>query len=195
MSDHFILPSADDIAAVKNGSLSDNGYRPDPAVIDEPIADTQIEDPFARTREHLEQISRHQDGKDFLQDVNTPIPEGLPDPGTWRVTLMPVYQRVKTKGKLWVPEEVLDTDNWTHMLWKVCKLGPLVYRGPAWRAFTDEQLEACMPKVGEIYLADPKAPRRYRYHGVVYIVVGDDQLWSKVDPEYISGLQFSGAEL
>ncbi len=132
-------------------------------------------------------------GQDVVQDVDTPIPEGLPDPQMWRVTVMPVRQVVKTRSGLYMPPEYLDTQNWTHMLWKVAKVGPFVYRGPAWRGFTEEELQGQLPKPGDLYLIDPKVPRRFRYKGVLFAVVNDDALWSKVDPDCIDGLQFAGA--
>ncbi len=129
------------------------------------------------------------------QEVDCPIPEGLPDPGLWRLILMPVRQRRASKGNIIFADETLDTQNWTHALWKVCKVGPFVYKGPAWQGFTEEELEANRPKVGELYLVDPKAPRRFDFKKQLFIVVNDDQLWSKVDPANVDGLEFRGLEL
>jgi hypothetical protein len=138
-------------------------------------------------------LSSH--GKDVVHEVDTAIPEGLPEPGLWRVTLMPVRQIVETRGGIVPPPEFLDVQNWTHMLWKVCCIGPLVCRGPAWHGFTDEELNEVRPRIGELYLCDPKAPRRYKYKGITFIVVNDDVLWSKVDPNCIDGLEFKSGEL
>ncbi len=150
--------------------------------------------PFGDLTKALSEIGKD---KDIVQAADAEIPEGLPQPGLWRVTLMPVCQRLKTKGSnLWLPDESLDVDNWTHMLWKVCKVGPFVYRGPAYLAVASvEELEAERPKPGELWLADPKAPRRFHYQNMLFIVVNDDQLWGKVDPDRIDGLKFKGTEL
>lgn len=151
--------------------------------------------PFSELAGALASISQD---KAIVQAADAPIPEGLPEPEQWRVTLMPVCQRLRTKGSnLWLPDESLDTDNWTHMLWKVCKVGPFVYRGPAWQGFTEEELAPARDRLkpGALYLADPKAPRRYWYKGGLFIVVNDDQLWSHVDPDHIDGLKFKGSEL
>ena len=134
-------------------------------------------------------------GGDVAQDADMPIPEGLPDPGLWRLILMPIRQRVKTKGNIILADETLDTQNWTHALWKVCKIGPFVYRGPAYQGFSQEELDKERPKVGELYLVDPKAPRRFNYKKVLFIVVNDDQLWGRVNPDNIDGLEFKGLEL
>jgi hypothetical protein len=133
-------------------------------------------------------------GKDVVQDADQAIPEGLPDPTAWRVVLMPVRQVIK-QGSIFIPPETLDVQNWTHQLFKVCRVGNLVYRGPAWAGFSEEQLEAERPRVGDLYLVDPKAPRRYKYKGITFIVVNDDQLWSRVDPACIDGLEFKGLAL
>lgn len=134
-------------------------------------------------------------GTDIAQDADCPIPEGLPDPGLWRLILMPIRQRLRSKGDIIYPDETIDTQNWTHCLWKVCKVGPFVYRGPAYNGFSQEELDAHRPKVGELHLVDPKAPRRFDYRGILMIVVNDDQLWGRVDPEHIDGLEFRGLEL
>ena len=130
------------------------------------------------------------DGADRVQDINAPIPEGLPQPQQWRVLLMPVGHRKRSTGGLIVPLETMDVQEWTHQLYKVCAVGPFVYRGPAWHGFTAEELEAQRPKVGDLYLVDAKSPRRFKFKGVLYIVVNDDALWNKVEPEHVEGLQF-----
>lgn len=132
---------------------------------------------------------------DVAQDVDTPVPDGLPDPGLWRLILMPIRQRLKTKGNIILADETLDTQNWTHALWKVCKVGPFVYRGPAYHGFSQEELDVERPKVGELYLVDPKAPRRFNFRKMLFIVVNDDQLWGRVDPANVDGLEFRGLEL
>jgi hypothetical protein len=129
--------------------------------------------------------------KSLAQEIDAPIPEGVPQPKQWRVTLMPIRQ-VTHQGSIMLAPETVDVQDWTHMLWKVAAVGPLVYRGPAWAGFSEEELEAERPKVGELYLADPKQPRRYHYKGVLFIVVNDDQLWSRVEPDNVTGLSFSG---
>jgi hypothetical protein len=133
------------------------------------------------------------EGRNVVQDVDTPIPDGLPEPGQWRVTLMPVRQLARTKiGNLQIVGDDLDVQNWTHQLFKVCKVGPLVYRGPAYQSFPEEIIAQCRAELapGSLWLVDPKAPRRYKYKNVTFIVVNDDQLWSKVDPNKIDGLEF-----
>ena len=134
------------------------------------------------------------DGKDAIQDANLAIPEGLPQPDLYRLTLMPVRQ-IKKVGSLFMPPEWLDVQNWTHLLWKVAAVGDLVYRGPAYHGFPEDELQAQTPKVGDLVLSDPKHPRRYRYKGILFVVVNDDQIWSRVDPERIDGLEFQGGKL
>ena len=134
--------------------------------------------------------------EDVVQDVETPIPEGLPNPGLWRLVLMPVRKRAFSKsGRIQFVQETLDVQNWTHQLWKVASVGPLVLRGPAYAGFSPEELEPLKPKVGQVWLADPKQPRRFRYHGITFIIVNDDQLWAKVDPDKIDGLECNGFKL
>ncbi len=150
-------------------------------------------------------VSRHQPlidaltqsaGQDVVQEVETPVPDGLPNPGLWRLILMPVRQKAfSPSGLIQFAQETLDVQQWTHQLWKVCSVGPLVLRGPAYAGFTEEELAPHRPAVGDIYLADPKQPRRFKYHGITYIIVNDDQLWAKVDPDKIDGLECNGFKL
>lgn len=135
-----------------------------------------------------------------VHEIDAPIPEGVPEPGQWRVLLFPVGQVKKTKGNIILPDQEIDLQDWTHMLWKVAKVGPLVYRGPAWAGFSEEELAPLRPKPGDLYLVDPKQPRRFHYtspEGVkmLFIVVNDDQLWSRVDPASVERLEFRGLEL
>ena len=135
-------------------------------------------------------------GQDVVQDVETPIPETLPNPGLWRLLLMPVRQRAFSKsGLIQFAQETLDVQNWTHQLWKVASVGPLVLRGPAYAGFTEEELKPLRPKIGQLWLADPKQPRRFRYQGITYIIVNDDQLWAEVNPNHIDGLECNGFKL
>lgn len=153
--------------------------------------DTAVHNPLTK-------VDPEQLGADVVNPLDTPIPEGLPEPQQWRVTLMPVNQRQRFKGSsLWVAPETLDVQNWTHQLWKVCKVGGLVYSGPAWNGFPAEALEEARAKLvpGALFLVDPKAPRRYYFHGKIFIVVNDDQLWSWVDPEQVEHLTFKGEGL
>lgn len=144
------------------------------------------------------------DGKsaEHVWPIDTPVPAGLPEPEQWRVSLMPVCQVSKTRGNIILAPETLDTQDWTHQLWKVCKVGPFVYRGPAWQGFTEDDLAAARARLqpGALYLVDPKAPRRYHFttddgKKMLVIVVNDDQLWSWVDPAYLDRLSFRGLEL
>lgn len=131
-----------------------------------------------------------------VQEIETPVVDGLPNPGLWRLVLMPVRQRAFSKsGLIQLAPETINTQEWNHQLWKVCSVGPLVMRGPAYAGFTEEELAPLRPKVGDVYLADPKQPRRFKYKNITYIIVNDDQLWAKVDPDKIDGLECNGFKL
>lgn len=139
-----------------------------------------------------------------VHDLDTPVPEGLPDPGLYRVILFPVCQRRVSRGNIIIPEQEVDLQDWTHPLWKVAKVGPFVFRGPAWNGFPEDLLDAERAKLrpGALYLVDPKQPRRFHYTGpgegapkILFIVVNDDQLWSHVDPAFVDGLEFRGLAL
>lgn len=141
----------------------------------------------------------------LINEIDAPIPTGIPTPCQWRVTLTPVNQRTHSKsGLIEYPPEYLDVQNWTHLLWKVCKVGPFVYSGPAWQGHDPAKLQAARDEltIGSLWLVDAKAPRRYYRRNpttgikTLFIVVNDDQLWSKVEPGDVEGLEFpNGLEL
>jgi hypothetical protein len=128
---------------------------------------------------------------DVVNAIEAPIPEGIPIPELWRVALMPVGQRRRSKGLIELPPEMMDVQNWTHLLFKVVAIGEQVYEGRAYEGYTNIR----KPQLGDLYLTDAKNPRRYRYQDKLIIVVNDDQLWSRVLPGSVEFLSFNGIDL
>jgi co-chaperonin GroES (HSP10) len=128
----------------------------------------------------------------IISDIDAPIPEGLPAPETWRLLMMPVRAQSRTKGGIILTEDTIDAQFWNHQLFKVAAVGPNVYSGPAYAklGLTPEQ----MPKVGDLYLINPRNPDRFMYQGVNFLIVSDEQLRCKVDPRFVSGFKFFGFE-
>lgn len=131
--------------------------------------------------------------KVVIHNIDSDVPEGLPEPSLWRVLLMPVGLKRRSRGGIIMPDDSVDAHLWMHMLFKVCALGPLAYEGPAWEGYKIP--EEHRAKVGELWLADPKQPRRFAYKGWNFIICNDDQLLCRVDPAYTEDLKFFGANL
>jgi co-chaperonin GroES (HSP10) len=128
----------------------------------------------------------------IISDIDCPIPDGLPTPETWRLLVMPVRAQKKSKGGIIFTDDFVDAQFWNHQLFKVAAVGPNVYRGPSYKSIgvTEEQI----PKVGDLYLINPRNPDRFEYQGVNFIVIADDQLRCKVDPKFVTGFKFFGFE-
>lgn len=128
-----------------------------------------------------------------IHEIDTPIPEGLPEAESWRLIMMPVRALSTTKGGIFLPDDVIDAQSWNHQLYKVCDVGWAVFKGAAWRGmdFPPER----MPKVGDLYLVSPKNPDRFKFKGITFLCVTDEQLRMKVKPEHVAGLSFYGFEI
>jgi co-chaperonin GroES (HSP10) len=130
---------------------------------------------------------------DIIHDLDVDVPEGLPEPPLWKVFVLPVRQRKVTKGGILLADETMDVQNWTHQLFKVAAVGKQVYRGKAYETYDID--DADRPKVGELWIVDPKQPRRFGFRGHTIIIINDDQLLGRVDPSQVEHLKFSGFEL
>lgn len=128
-----------------------------------------------------------------VHDLDSDIPKGLPKPPLWKLYVMPVRQVRETKGGIFLPNESIDVQQWTHMLYKIAAVGPQVYRGKAYESYQIDEDE--IPKVGDLWLVSPKQPTRFGFAGISIIVINDDQLLGRVDSKQVSKLSFLGIEL
>lgn len=136
------------------------------------------------------------DDKIGLSDIDEPIPAGLVEyfnPSIWRILAMPVRLRRVTKGGIHIPDESLDAAEWHHQLFKLAHVGPAVYKGKAYAGFDIPEEEA--PHVGDLWLIDPKQPRRFKYDGKTVLIISDDQLLVRVKPAGVDKLSFYGISL
>lgn len=127
-----------------------------------------------------------------LGDLDTPIPEGLPEPALYRMYVMPIRTRKQTKGGVFLPDETIDVQNWVHALGRVVALGPLCFTSPTLVEMGIKP-EHC-PKVGDVILFSPRGPWRFTYRGTTILAINDDQFYGRVDPRYLDGYSFHGIE-
>ena len=128
-----------------------------------------------------------------IHGIDEPVPEGLPEPPLWKIYVMPVGIKKKSRGIILI-DDAVDAQLWMHQLCKVCAVGPQVMKGPAYAEYDISEEEK--PKVGELWLIDPKQPRRFAIdetHNI--IIVNDDQLLGRVDPKHAHRLKFFGFNL
>ncbi len=131
-----------------------------------------------------------------LEDINSPIPEGITkhfEPSLYRILAMPVRLRRRTKGGLLLPDDSRTAAEWHHQLFKIVAVGSAVYKGKAYRDIDVDESKA--PKVGDLWLIDPKQPRRFKYDGKTVLMITDDQLLVRVNPEGVDHLSFYGLSL
>jgi co-chaperonin GroES (HSP10) len=120
-----------------------------------------------------------------LNDIERPIPDGLPDPATYRMFLMPVGIKRKTKGGIILPDTSIDAQKWLNAIGRVAKLGPGCFRH---QKYKDLGLtEKDFPKVGDLILYSAHAPLRFGFKGVRMIVINDDHWYARVTDEASTG--------
>mgnify|MGYP001247287826 FL=1 len=134
-----------------------------------------------------------ENNKIALADIDTPIPEGLPQPPLWKLLAIPVRLRRVSRGGIILSDDSVDAMEWHHQLYKIAAVGQHVYEGPAYKGFdiTEDQ----KPKVGDLWLIDPKQPRRFKFDGYTVLVINDDQLQARIDPDAVQKLSFYGVSL
>lgn len=130
----------------------------------------------------------------YIHDIDCEIPTGLAKPPIWKIFAIPVRQRSKTKGGIILTDESLDIQNWTHRLYKIAACGKHVYRGDDYERLGVTEDEA--PKVGDLWIVQPKNPDRFVYKGHTVVILNDDMLQGRIeDPATIEFYKFNGLEL
>jgi hypothetical protein len=133
------------------------------------------------------------DDKIALADIDSPLPQGIPMPPLWKLAVIPVRLRKMSKGGIILTDDSATAALWHHQLFKIAAIGSQVYKGKAYESY--DLAEDDYPKVGELWLVDPKQPRRYEFRGTTIVIINDDQLLSRVDPAMTEHLKFNGLEL
>lgn len=121
-----------------------------------------------------------------LNDLEASVPEGLAEPATYRMFVMPVGVKRKTKGGILLPDMSIDGQKWLNMLGRIAKLGPGCFKHPRYAELG--LTEKDFPKVGDLILYSAHAPQRFRFKGTRFIVLNDDHWFGKVNDEDTTGL-------
>lgn len=130
----------------------------------------------------------------FINDIDIALPvDDLPEMCLWRILATPVRQRAISAGNVILPENIKETQNWTHQMYKLAYVGPYVWSGKAYEAY--DIPEAMRPKVGEIWLVYPKHPERLKFDGIEYVMLTDDALRGRVKPGTEHRYSFAGLDL
>ena len=107
--------------------------------------------------------------------------ERLPQPTGYRVLIIPYYPSEKTKGGVYVPDQVRDREAFSTVAAYVVKLGPDAYK--------DDQKFPNGPwcEEGEWVLIGRYAGNRFKVEGLEVRVINDDNIIATIlDPKDIS---------
>lgn len=122
--------------------------------------------------------ANYTDDNDLGWDESTELPEaffdGLPQPLTWRILVMPVRPRKVSKGGIVLAETTQDVQRHLNYVGRIVSMGSLVY--------TDKRLasEVNKPAVGEYVIYGRYAGQVLTYKGIRLLIINDDEILAKV---------------
>ncbi len=128
------------------------------------------------------------DNVDWLNPEEMEVPEGLPKPWGWRILVMPVQPKRKSKGGILLPSMTQDAEGHLQIVGKIAALGPLAFR--SWKfaqGFGDYirilggKPAAWAPKVGDWVVYGRYTGQRCEYKRTRLIMMNDDDLVAQVD--------------
>ena len=134
----------------------------------------------------------------MIQESSTLLNEdvwsiGDPDPDLtglkvtgWRLLLLPVRQKAKTKGGAYIPESTIDDIQTLTSLCKVLQVGDIAYSTEVY-----EDKPFC--KEGDYVLIPRTVGMKIRYNGVPLIIVSDSKVEAIVEkPENLDKHKYGG---
>ena len=104
--------------------------------------------------------------------IEKPLLERLPQPTGWRVLVMPYQGTAKTKGGLYVPDEVRERESVATVVAYVLKLGPLAYKDPD--KFGPDAAPWCAE--GQWVCIGRYAGSRFKIDGGEVRIINDDEV-------------------
>lgn len=125
-------------------------------------------------------VSEEDDG---ANDLEAPVPEGLPEPLTWRVLVMPIRPKKVSKGGIVIAEESQRNQSVLDYRGRIVAAGPIAFHKtdksgePIWP-------EGSKPKVGDFVVYGRYAGQPLEHRGAKLLIVNDDEILARVkDPE------------
>ncbi len=131
---------------------------------------------------------------DWGQDDDTQLPEGfweeLPRPLYWRVLVMPIAAKKKSKGGIVIPMEAQEAQNYLNYMGKVIACGPIAGADKRLGTSGDGVMKAeGFPKPGEYVIYGRYAGQRVTYKNVKLLWINDDEILGTVpNPETLQVL-------
>lgn len=112
---------------------------------------------------------------DFLNAEDVKIPKGMPKPCLWRVIVIPVRPRSKSRGGIELVDVTQDNQEHVTNLGKIVAIGPMAGKKEGWTK------EAWPYKVGDWVQYGTYAGQRFEYQGVKAIIMNDDELLTQCE--------------
>lgn len=122
--------------------------------------------------------ANYTDDNDLGWDETNELPEsfyeGLPQPLTWRILVMPVRPRKVSKGGIVLAETTQDVQRHLNYIGRIISTGSLAY--------TDKRIsmETSKPKVGDYVIYGRYAGQVLTYKGIRLLIINDDEILAKV---------------
>ena len=108
--------------------------------------------------------------------VDKPLLDRLPQPTGWRVLVMPYQADVKTKGGLYIPDEVRDRESVATVVAYVLSVGPLAYKDTD--KFGPDSEPWC--KKGDWVCIGRYSGSRFKIEGGEIRIINDDEVIATV---------------
>lgn len=128
------------------------------------------------------------DGVDWANEEDVKIPAGLPDPFMWRILVMPVQPKTKTKSGIVLAIETQNNQGHLQFVGKIAAVGPLAFRSfklcsgvmDYLRVLCGQRIAAA-PKVGDWVVHGRYTGQRCEFKGARLIMMNDDEVLAKCE--------------
>jgi hypothetical protein len=127
-----------------------------------------------------------------INGATDPVPDGLGNPGLYRIYVMPIRQKneIKTASGVVIhlPDESVDAQNWLNSIGRIAAMGPCAFKHPRFKelGLTEEDT----PKVGDLILYASRSPFRFKFKGASILVIHDDWYVGKVEEDQAAYFKF-----
>lgn len=140
-----------------------------------------------RIEEAIAQISGERYAADGDADIwanpeDTVVPEDLPTPAKWHITVMPVEPPKKSKGGIVLAGVTREAEAHLQIIGKIVAIGPLAFRSWKFAADWRDYLRILFgrpvswaPKVGDWIVYGRYVGQRSEFRGKRFIVMNDDE--------------------
>ena len=140
--------------------------RPDEVTVSDFHAGTAVEVPGSGSQE-------------WVNDEEAVIPQGIGTPFAWRLYVMPVKPRTRTRGGIIVPDMAVDAQTMLTYIGRLAAIGPGAFKHAKYTQLGMKEED--FPKVGDFVIFSPNAPMKFEHKGVKLVAINDDHIIGRCD--------------